>query len=169
VIVLELDVKLTGSTPVTDEDIERVASLVLSWNSLVPADRIKVRVGSGGRVTLEGAVDWHYQKMAAHVAVGNLRGVTSVADNVTVKPPRPPSIHDAVQAHVEAALTRMFGKHPSHIRVETRRDHVTLWGTVDSLAERSEAERAAWTTPGVCHVENQLSVADRAAAGRTGS
>jgi osmotically-inducible protein OsmY len=29
---------------------------------------------------------------------------------------------------------------------------------VASLSERIEVERAAWTTPGVCHVDNNLAV-----------
>jgi osmotically-inducible protein OsmY len=145
----------------TDEDVARAAVSALSAHALLPGDRIKVQVGSGW-VTLEGDVDWHYQKAAAHAAVSHLRGVTGITDKVAVKPA---SIREAVQSHVEAALRRTFGSRIRHIRVETRRDHVTLWGSVASLAERFEAERAAWTTPGVCHVDNHLSVSGTAAVG----
>ena len=76
---------------------------------------------------------------------------------------QPTSIHAAVEAHIECALRRRFGASTARITVETRRDHVILWGTVNSVAERDEVERAAWTTPGVCNVENHLSVAGGAA------
>jgi osmotically-inducible protein OsmY len=160
-IVTELDVKLLGAGRVNDEEIAQAVIDALSWNTLIPKDQIRVQVGSGW-VTLEGDVDWECQKTAAYNAVWNLRGVTGVSNQVVVKPT---SIHSAVKDHVESALRRRFGKRTGRITVETRRDHVILWGTVNSLAERDEAERAAWTTPGVCNVENHVSVADAAAAG----
>lgn len=153
-VVSEIDIKLPGSAWITDEDIARAAMNALSWNSLIPRDRIKVEVGSGW-VTLEGDVDWHYQKIAAHDAVCHLRGVTGVTDKLVV---RPASVANAVKAHIEAALLRRFGKPLDHVKIDTRGDHVILRGTVGSLAERAEIERAAWTTPGVCNVDNNLAV-----------
>lgn len=153
-IVSELDIKLPGSSRVTDEDIARAAMSALAWNSLVPRDRIKVEVGSGW-ITLEGDVDWHYQKAAAHDAVCNLRGVTGVTDKIVIKSA---SVRNAVKAHIEAAVRRRFGKQLNHIKIEARGDHVILRGMVTCLSERAEIERAAWTTPGVCHVDNNLAV-----------
>jgi osmotically-inducible protein OsmY len=153
-IVSALDIKLPGSSRVTDEDIARAAMRALAWNALIPRDRIKVEVGSGW-ITLEGDVDWHYQKAAAHDAVCHLRGVTGVTDKIAL---RPATVSNAVKAHVEGILSRRFGKRLQHITIETRGDHVMLRGIVASLSERAEVERAAWTTPGVCHVDNNLAV-----------
>ena len=153
-IVTELDIKLPGSSPVTDEDIARAAMSALAWHSLIPRDRIKIEVGSGW-ITLEGDVDWHYQMAAAYGAVCHLRGVTGVTDKIVV---RPATIGNAVKAHIEATLRRRFGEHLDHVKIETRGDHVILRGMVASLSERIEVERAAWTTPGVCHVDNNLVV-----------
>lgn len=153
-IVSELDIHLPGSSRITDEDIARAAINALAWSSSVPRDRIKVEVGSGW-LTLEGDVNWHYQKAAAHDAVCNLRGVTGVTDKIVVKPA---SVGNAVKAHIEAKLRRRLGKALEHIHIETRGDHVILRGAVTSLNERAEVERAAWTTPGVCHVDNNLAV-----------
>jgi osmotically-inducible protein OsmY len=162
-IVTELDVKLAGSNLVNDEDIARAAVDALSWNTLIPGNRIRVQVGSGW-LTLEGDVDWHYQKSAAYNAVCNLKGVRGISNKIAVKSV---SIHDAVEAHIVSALKRRFGRRGNRIQIETRRDHVTLWGDVKSMAESAEAERAAWTTPGVCHVENHLSVTGSKATQRT--
>jgi osmotically-inducible protein OsmY len=107
-------------------------------------------------------VDWHYQRSAAYSAVCNLKGVRGISNKIVVKPV---SIHDEVEAHIESALKRSFGKRKNRIKIDTRSDHVILWGTVNSIAERAEAERAAWTTPGVCDVENHLSVAGSSPAG----
>jgi osmotically-inducible protein OsmY len=153
-IVSELDIKLPGSSRMTDEDIARAAINALAWNGLIPRDRIKIEVGSGW-ITLEGDVDWHYQKTAAHDAVCHLRGVTGVTDKIVL---RPASISNAVKAHIESALVRRFGKGLEHVTIETRGDHVILRGTVGSLSERAEVERAAWTTPGICHVNNNLAI-----------
>jgi osmotically-inducible protein OsmY len=162
-IVTDLDVKLPGSRRINDEDIARAALDALSWNALTPSDRIKVQVENGW-LTLEGNVDWHYQKSATYSSVCNLKGVRGISNNITVKPV---SIRDAVEAHIQSALKRTFGKRRNRIKIETRSDHVTLWGTVNSIAESAEAERAAWTTPGVCHVENHLSVAGSSLGRRT--
>lgn len=153
-IVSELEVNFPDSSLLADEEIAKVAIQALSWNTQIPADRIKVRVEHGW-ITLEGDVDWHYQKTAAYNAVCNLKGVTGVSDRVAIKPT---TVSTAVEAHIEAALRRRFGTRKNHIAIETSGDHVTLRGAVGSLAERAEIERAAWTTPGVCHVNNNLSV-----------
>ena len=153
-IVSELEVKLPDSIHSADEEIAKVAVQALSWNTQVPAERIKIRVEHGW-ISLEGDVDWRYQKTAAYNAVCNLKGVRGVNDRVVIKPT---TISTAVEAHIEAALRRRFGTRKNHITIETSGDHVTLRGAVGSLAERAEIERAAWTTPGVCHVNNNLSV-----------
>lgn len=156
-IVTELEVRLPGSALPADEDIARAAADALSWHTMVPADRIHLRVENGW-ITLEGDVDWGYQKSAAESAVSHLKGVRGVTNLVAIKPV---SVSTSVKAHIEAALARAFGARKSHITVETAGDHVTLRGSVASLAEREAAERAAWTTPGVCHVNNNLSVTGR--------
>jgi osmotically-inducible protein OsmY len=152
-VVSELDVKLPDSGRLTDEEVAEAAVQALSWNTLVPVDQVKVRVENGW-ITLRGEVDWRYQKTAAYDAVCNLRGVKGVTDLLAI---RPAGVSTAVKAHIEAALRRRLGAR-NHITVETRGDHVTLRGTVASLAERAEIEKAAWNTRGVCHVNNNLSV-----------
>jgi osmotically-inducible protein OsmY len=154
-IVSDLEVKVPDASQSTDEEIAKAAIHALSWNSRVPADRIKVRVESGW-ITLAGDVDWRYQRTAAYDAVCNLKGVKGVSDRVVIK--QPAAIAPAVKAHIEAALRRRLGTRKSDVTIETSGDHVTLRGTVKSLAERTEIERAAWTTPGVCHVNNNLAV-----------
>ncbi len=153
-VASEIDIRLPHGGRVTDEDIARAAINALAWNSLVPTGRIKVAVSSGW-ITLEGDLDWHYQKIAAHDAVCHLRGVTGVSNKIALKPA---SMRNAVEAHVQAALQRHFGRQLSHVHIETRGDHVILRGSVHSLFERAEVERAAWTTLGVCHVDNNLTV-----------
>lgn len=69
----EIEIRLLPSDERTDEDIARTVANALAWNTSVPADGIKALV-SDGWVTLEGAVEWYYQKEAAERAVRYLRG-----------------------------------------------------------------------------------------------
>jgi osmotically-inducible protein OsmY len=151
----ELEVRLPGSSERTDEDIAHAAVDALKWNVLVPAERIKVKV-SKGWMTLEGSVDWQYQKSAAEKAVRRLVGVIGVSNLIEVKP----SVSKAeVKTAIESALKRLAEVDANRIRVDTEDGKVVLSGNVRSWFEREEAERAAWSAPGVRTVEDHIAVA----------
>ena len=158
-VVNQLEIRLPSSSERTDEDLARAALNALTWSISVPADRIKVKV-SKGWITLEGTVEWQYQKAAAERAVRDLVGVRGVVNLVDVKPQASPV---EVKAAIEAALKRSAEVDANHIKVETDGDKVILRGTVRSWAEREEAERAAWRSPGVRFVDNRIAVGPLAA------
>ena len=150
----EMEVKFPSDSRHTDEDIARAAASALAWNVSVPKDKIKIKV-SEGWITLEGAVDWQYQRTSAEWAVESLMGVRGVVNLVTVKSV---PTHAEVRSQIEAALKRNAKVEADHISVMVQGNKVILSGAVPSMANRLAAERAAWQAAGVTHVENNLQV-----------
>ena len=153
-VVIDLDVRLPGTNFRTDEEIAQAAANAIQSNALLPKGGIKVRVEKG-RVTLEGAVEWQHQRAAADRCVRYLAGVRDLNNHIVV---HPEVRRDVGRGDIETALLRNAELDSKGIRVETRGGRVILWGCVQSWAERAEAERAAWGSPGVCHVDDNIRV-----------
>jgi len=153
-LAIELTVKLPFDNQRTDADIALAAERALQWNVLVPDGKIRPMVEKGW-LSLNGEVEWDYQRSAAEVAVRNLMGVTGVSNLVKVKPRVSPA---DVEKKIHEALSRQADLEARKLSISVDGSQVTLRGTVHSWTERDAVQGAAWATPGVSVVVNDLLV-----------
>jgi osmotically-inducible protein OsmY len=151
-IANDIEVKLTAGSMRPDPDIAHAAVDALRWHVSIPQERIKVKIEKGW-VTLEGNVDWYFQKEAAERIVRNLTGVKGVSNLIMVS--ARPSPAD-VKQKIKESLQRGAQFDADRITVDVDGHKATLRGTVRSYAEFKDAERAARNALGITEVENKL-------------
>ncbi len=150
----DIEVRLPEIDERPDPEIARDAIERIKGELPYAWDRIRVIVKNGW-LTLEGEVEWNYQRERAGQAVRRVRGIKGVTNSIEVKPRAAPM---EIRRKIEEALRRAAELDANHITVETSGGEVILRGTVRSWAERQEAERAAWLAPGVTKVDNRITV-----------
>lgn len=153
-IAEEIEVRPVGSNRTADDEIAKRALNMISWNTAIPDGAVQVKVQKGW-VTLSGNVEWQYQKLTAGDAMSGLEGVSGVGNEITVKPHA--STFD-VKKRIEDALKRHAVVEAEAIKVKVVDGKVTLEGRVKDWSERSAAERAAWSAPGVSSVVDRITV-----------
>jgi osmotically-inducible protein OsmY len=149
----EIEVKLMGAYEKSDADIANAALNAVEWNFSVPRD-VKVSVDNGW-ITLRGEAEWDYQRQAARKAVTSLMGVKGVRNEMTIKARAEAT---DVQKRIEAAFRRSAETEGKKISVHVDGNKVTLAGKVHSFSDLTDAAMAAWNTPGVGQVVNNLRI-----------
>ena len=148
------DIEVKPSTARTDPEIARDIVHAMKINVSVPDEGIKTIVNQGS-VTLEGTVEWDFQRRAAESCARTIEGVRGVVNHIKVKP----TVSAAqVSTKIEEALRRNAELDARRITVWAADGKVHLYGSVRSWFERDEAERAAWAAPGVCEVADHISI-----------
>jgi osmotically-inducible protein OsmY len=132
---------------------EALQTLKNQWE--IPIDRIFIRENNGW-IILDGEVPYSFQRQAAHDAIQTLPSVKGVINNLyAVSQAR----DDRDQAMLEAAFQKSIILRNREIRVSVTDREVTLSGSVRTQLEKDEAERIAWTIPGVYIVDNVIIIA----------
>jgi len=147
----DLEVRLPDMDQRPDPDIARDAVARIKEELPYAWENIRVLV-KNARLTLEGEVEWNYQRERAEAAVHGVRGVEGITNSIEVKPRAAP---EDIRRKIEEALRRAAGIDASRITIESNGSEAILTGTVRSWAERQEAERAAWSA-GVAKVDNRI-------------
>jgi osmotically-inducible protein OsmY len=150
----DIEVRLPAIDQRPDPDIARDAVAALKSQLPISHDKIKVIVKDGW-ITLEGVAEWQYQKTTAESAVRKIKGVKGVTNVVQLKPAAKAS---DIQRKIQEAFKRSAEVDADRITVEAKGSEVILKGAVRSWIEREEAERVAWSAPGVTHVEDRIVV-----------
>ena len=154
-IAIELEVIPASAHQRSDTEIAAAVQHALSWNTSVPQGRVYVTVEKGW-VTLSGELDWNFQRRALERMIRPLKGVAGIIDNIGLKAlPIPVNLSSRIQD----ALTRQAVREARRIEISVDGSVVTLRGNVHSWAERTAAEGATWSAPGVSRVNNQLTIA----------
>jgi len=154
-VAQELEIALPKENERTDQLLAQGAALAIEWNTFVPRGGVTVVVEKGW-VTLNGTVDHEWQRGEAARSLRNLVGLRGITNLIALKP-RVPTVQ-TVKGEIEDALKRHAEVDASHISVQVAGQKVTLRGSVPSWPERREAERAAWSAPGVVDVEDLITV-----------
>jgi len=150
----DIEVRMPSVDERPDPEIARDAVAAIKSQLPISSEHIKVVVKNGW-VTLEGKVEWQYQKNTAENAVRRIKGVKGVSNLIQLKPRAQPS---EIKRKIQEAFRRNAEIDANRITVEANAGEVILKGTVRSWIEREEAERAAWAAPGVTKVEDRIVV-----------
>lgn len=150
----DIEVEILDIHKRNDSDIAKAVAYVLKWNVEIPIDKISAVVKHGW-VTLKGEADWQFQKNAAQHCVDRLMGVTGVTNEVLIKSS---SKWVDVKNKIEEAFKRNADLQNHRVSISTNHDTVTLTGSVTSSAERNQALRATWASPGVKSVINHITI-----------
>jgi osmotically-inducible protein OsmY len=136
-----------------DSELAAAVRGALKWDVDVPDEKIEIIVRNGV-VTLQGSVDYWYEKSSAADCVRNIAGVSAINNHIAVVPPLT-SDHD-IRTAIEKGIARRIPIAVRHVEVKVKDGRVTLTGNVQFYGDRRQAEKSAWTTEGVRSVDNKL-------------
>ncbi len=150
----------------TDHKLKTDVTEELSFEPSVNADHIGVAV-EGGVVTLTGHVEHYWQKAAAEKAVGRVKNVRAIVEEIEVRLPGNVTHNDDEIA--TAALHRIdwdSSLPKDAIKVRVQKGFVTLSGTVDWRYQHDTVARSIRTMTGVTGLANQITVKPRPDTGK---
>jgi len=151
-VVEKIEIHFANNSVLSDNDIADSVLKALDSNWKFPAEKLKVKVESGW-VTLEGVLEWNFQREAARKSVKNLVGVKGVNNGILIQS----ETHDEIEKKdIESAFERNWSLDEKDIHIKVSGNRVTLNGKVHSIYQKDEAARIAWNAPGVSELDNEL-------------
>lgn len=151
-VVEKIEIHLGTVGKRQDADIAKEIVSIYKWNWYIPNETIKVKVEDGW-VTLEGDLDWNYQRDAATESVSQLTGVRGITNQLNIKSAKTDAIE---KIEIEKAINRNWSLHDNDIKVAVTGNRVRLDGLVRSLFQKDLAGKIAYNAPGVTGLDNEL-------------
>jgi osmotically-inducible protein OsmY len=151
----DIEVHFPAGDDISDPEIARNTVAAIKNELPFIDDRVKVLVHKG-RVTLEGHLEWQFQKQQAEDAARRQKGVMNVLNLIEIRPCMTPK---GIERQIHSAFHRSAQIDADRVSVTVDGSSVTLSGRVRSWAERMQAEDTAWRAPGVTQVKNEIDVA----------
>lgn len=150
----DIEVKISGTGKRTDTEIAEAVLNALKWHSAMQENKIKVKVDNGW-VTLEGEVEWEFQRSGARLMVEDLQGVTGIINNIRIVSK---ILATDIKEKISSAFQRNATIDADQIKIKVDGHKVVLTGKVRSWVEKNDAENAAWLAPGINTVDNKIEI-----------
>ena len=148
-----------------DRKIEDAAKASYNFRTVLE-DHVKVKA-SDGVVTLTGIVQDKDDRALAQDTVENLPGVTSVKNDITIKPTYPEHSDAWIAFKIRTQLLVKANVSAATTTVAVKDGAVTLGGPADNLAQKELTEVYAKEIDWVKSVKNDMVVKDKPAVGET--
>jgi len=154
-IVNEIVVDLPQMYARTDTTIAQAIERRFESNSIIPSD--VQFVVADGTVTLTGKVAWHFQAQEAAAEARRVTGVRDVFNVISVEPDVV-ATQDDIKRKIHSQFARAADIDANGVDVAVDGATVKLTGTVRTWLEHDKATQAAWSLPGVKHVDNRIDI-----------
>ena len=149
----DIIVRIPADVTASDQEIATRAAQSLAWDASAP-QQVRATVEQGV-LTLHGIAQNRFEKAAAELNVSRLYGVTGIVNRIALTPTKPTA--EGYPENITKAIER-FAFDGADMKVTAEGGKVFLKGTVANAHQRAMAEHAAWSAPGVTHVEQRLTI-----------
>jgi hyperosmotically inducible periplasmic protein len=164
-LILSISPVVLFASAANDRKIEDAAKASYNYRTVL-SDHVKVKA-SDGVVTLTGTVEDKDDKALAVDTVENLPGVTSVKNEIVVKPSHPEKSDSWIAWKIRSRLLVKGSVSATSTTVAVHDGIVTLGGPADNAAQKELTEVYAKEIDGVKSVKNDIMVKETPTAGST--
>ena len=154
---------MTTTEPLDDRDVQRAVSQELQWTPGLDDAAIGVAVKDGA-VALSGEVNSYSERLAVKHAALRVRGVSTVVDDIVVRPTHGTQITDIELAREVDHALYATANVPITVKAVIDDGEVTLMGEVEWDHQRRSAKRSVQHLRGVRNVNSLITLSARPSA-----
>jgi osmotically-inducible protein OsmY len=148
---------MTQTVGRSDADLKQAVVEELTWTPSVDSTHIGVAVNHGG-VILSGEVESYPEKLLAEAAALRVRGVTAIAQQITVRSNSGAANDTDIARDAAHAIEQAVDVPPGLVKVTVHDQIISLTGAVAWQFQCEAAGRAVRYLKGVVGVSNQVTI-----------